>query len=125
MTDRKGEPVRIAQAKGRPMLSWVGKRPLREVRSFSPSILERLSGEEGILAPSIDDWRAMVDSVAIDTAYDGPIFDVELIDIPERRSDLVDGSYQLPIPLENADRPAVVRITDMLGEEILVVEDRT
>ena len=91
---------------------------------LSPSILERLSGEEGILAPSIDDWRAMVDSVAIDTAYDGTIFDVELIDIPARRSDLVDGAYELAAPGEHADRPAAVRITDMLGEEVLVVEGR-
>jgi len=31
-----GQPasVKIAAAKGRPMLSWVGKRPLREVRVF-------------------------------------------------------------------------------------------
>jgi adenine-specific DNA-methyltransferase len=92
---------------------------------LSPSILERLSGEEGILAPSIDDWRAMVDSVAIDTAYDGAVFDVELIDIPTRRSDLVEGAYELDVPIDHADRPAAVRITDMLGEEVLVVEART
>ncbi len=66
----------------------------------------------------------MVDSVAIDTAYDGAIFDVELIDIPARRSDFVDGSYELPSPADHADRPAAVRITDMLGEEVLVVEGR-
>ena len=28
-----GAKVRIAQAKGRPMLQWAGKRPLREVRT--------------------------------------------------------------------------------------------
>ena len=91
---------------------------------LSPSILERLSGEQGILAPSIDDWRSMIDSVAIDTAYDGEVFDIELIDIPARRSDLVEGSYDLATPALRADRPAAVRITDMPGEEILVVEDR-
>ena len=91
---------------------------------MSPSILERLSGEQGILAPSIDDWRSMVDSVAIDAAYDGEVFDVDMIDIPARRSDLVEGSYDLAAPAVGADRPAAVRITDMLGEEILLVEDR-
>ena len=91
---------------------------------MSPSILERLSGEQGILAPSIDDWRSMVDSVAIDAAYDGEVFDVDMIDIPARRSDLVEGSYDLATPAVGADRPAAVRITDMLGEEILLVEDR-
>lgn len=44
------------------------------------------------------------------------------IDIPERRSDLVDGNYELEAP--EAGRPAAVRITDMLGEEILIVEDQ-
>lgn len=91
---------------------------------MSPSILERLSGEQGILAPSIDDWRSMVDSVAIDAAYDGEVFDVDMIDIPSRRSDLVEGSYDLATPAVGADRPAAVRITHMLGEEILLVEDR-
>ena len=32
MTIRNGEVVEVAKAKGRPMLSWVGKRPLREVQ---------------------------------------------------------------------------------------------
>lgn len=99
-----------------------GRLRIRIDDFLSPSIIERLSGEEVILAPSIDDWRAMVDSVAIDSAWDGAVFDVELIDIPARRSDLVDGAYVLDLPAEHADRPAAVRITDMLGEEVLVVE---
>ena len=104
--------------------SFDGRIRVRIDDFLSPSILERLSGEEGVVAPSIDDWRAMVDSVAIDTAYDGAVFDVELIDIPTRRSDLVDGSYELELPAEHPDRPAAVRLTDMLGEEVLVVEVR-
>jgi hypothetical protein len=64
----------------------------------------------------------MVDSVAIDTAYDGEVFDVDVIDIPARRSDVVDGKYDLEAP--EGVKPAAVRITDLLGEEILVVEDR-
>ena len=89
---------------------------------ISPSIIERLAGQEGVLSPQVTDWRAMADSVAIDAAYDGEVFDVDLIDVPERRSDLVAGRYELPAP--DGDRPAAVRITDMLGEEVLVVEER-
>lgn len=63
--------------------------------------------------------------IAIDSASDGTTFDVELIDISERRSDLVSGTYQLPFPDNHGDRPAAVRIIDILGEEVLVVEDRT
>ncbi len=54
--------------------------------------------------------------------YDGEVFDVDLIDVPERRADLVDGAYELDARADA--RPAAVRITDMLGEEILVVEAR-
>jgi len=90
----------------------------------SPSILERLAGQEGVLAPQIDDWRAMVDSVAIDEAYDGAVFDIDVVDIPERKSNLAGGSYEVMIEPGSA-LPAAVRITDMLGEEVLVVEDRS
>lgn len=90
------------------------------IRDFmSPSIIERLRGQEGVLSPQIDDWRAMVDSVMIDSSYDGETFDITLADIPERKADLVDGNYEFELP---ADSTAVaVRITDMLGEEVLVV----
>jgi DNA modification methylase len=89
---------------------------------ISPSIIERLGAQEGVLSPQIEDWRAMVDPVAIDAAYDGGVFDVDLIDIPERRADLVAGRYELDAP--DSPLPAAARITDMLGEEVLVVEER-
>jgi len=44
-------------------------------------------------------------------------------DIPERRQDLVSGSYQVTRPA-GPERPIAVRITDMLGEDVLVVEAR-
>ena len=100
-----------------------GQLRIRVDDVISPSILERLAGQEGILTPRVEDWRSMVDSVAVDTAYDGEAFDVDLIDIPERRSGVVGGTYDLEAPA--GDRPAAVRITDMLGEKILIVEDRT
>jgi SAM-dependent methyltransferase len=90
------------------------------IRDFiSPSIIERLRGQEGVLSPHIDDWRAMVDSVMVDTSHDGQTFDIAIADIPERKADLVAGTYEFDLP---ADSTAVgVRITDMLGEEVLVV----
>lgn len=90
---------------------------------LSPSIVERLSAQEGVLTPQITDWRAMVDSVFIDAAYDGEVFNVALADIPERRQDLVDGSYRVE-RAAGSTAPAAIRITDMLGEEALVVEGR-
>ena len=90
---------------------------------ISPSIVERLSAQEGVLTPQITDWRAMVDSVFIDAAYDGDVFTVAQADIPERRQDLVAGTYRVD-RMQGADRPIAVRITDMLGEEVLVIEPR-
>jgi hypothetical protein len=43
--------------------------------------VERLRQQAGVLTPRIDDWRAMVDSVAIDPAYDGTVFTVALADV--------------------------------------------
>ncbi len=86
------------------------------------SIIERLNGQEGVLSPQIGDWRAMVDSVMIDPAYDGKTFQIALADIPERKSDLVGGTYEFDLP---ADLTAVaVRITDMPGEEVLAALSR-
>jgi hypothetical protein len=84
---------------------------------ISPSILERLKQQAGILSPQIDDWRAMVDSVMIDSAYDSHIFNISLADVPERKSDLVSGEYELAAP--TGPTAVAVKITDMLGEEVL------
>jgi len=95
-----------------------------EIEDFiSPTIVTRLKQQAGIVAPQITDWRAMVDSVLIDSAYDGQVFNVVLADVPEKRSDLVSGKYELPRP---SGSPLVaVKITDMLGEEVLVVAGAT
>jgi DNA modification methylase len=90
---------------------------------ISPSIMERLAGQEGIVAPQITDWRWVVDSVAIDASYDGTAMEIALFNVPERRQDLVVGEYEVTVP-EGSTDPVAVRITDMLGEEILIVEPR-
>ncbi|HEX7486492.1 MAG TPA: site-specific DNA-methyltransferase [Vicinamibacterales bacterium] len=87
---------------------------------LSPAILERLRQQAGVLQPSIDDWRAMVDCVMIDTAWTGEVFNVVLADVPERKSDLVEGRYDLPAPV--GETTVAVKIVDMLGEEVLVTK---
>ncbi len=92
-----------------------------EVKDFvSPTIIERLQQQAGILKPQIDDWRAMVDTVMIDRAYDGEVFNIALSDIPEKKSDLVSGKYELPAP--RSKTTVAVKIIDMLGEEVLVTQ---
>lgn len=90
-----------------------------EIANFiSPTIIERLKQQAGIVTPQIEDWRAMVDSVMIDPAYNGEVFNIVLADIPEKKSDLVKGSYMLPVP--EGPATVAVKIKDMLGEELLI-----
>ena len=230
MTD--GTYVPIAKAKGRPMLQWVGKRPLCEVRSFPAQLVERFAPAAPAGAASAEvDWsgwpdrfdrggllfhgdnkevlahllangfRGAVDLVDIDPPFDsgadyvrkvqlrgasgsvrldgeshtlgeqiqytdiwandtylqcmyerlllirelfsrtgtiylhcdthrghqlrldGAVFNVAQADIPERRQDLVSGSYGVARPA-GSNLPVGVRITDLLGEDVLVIESR-
>ena len=59
----------------------------------------------------------------IDVAYDGEVFMVALADIPARKTDAVEGSYEVSLA-EDASAQVAVKIADMLGEEVLVVLDR-
>jgi hypothetical protein len=87
----------------------------------SPTIVERLQQSDPLLAPKITNWKAMVDSVMIDTAYDGTIFKVTLSDIPEAKEDYVQGKYELPA--SPSKTTIAVKITDMLGEEVFVTRE--
>ena len=85
----------------------------------SPGILQRLANHSGVVKPHIKDWRAMVDSVMIDPVYDGATFKVGVADVPARKADFVVGEYEWPAP--DGEATVAVKITDMLGEEVLVV----
>jgi DNA modification methylase len=89
-----------------------------EILDFvSPTILERLRQNAGLLTPQVTDWRAMVDSILIDTDYDGAVFRVTYSDTPMEKELLVSGKYELPI---SANKVTVaVKLVDMLGEEVL------
>ncbi len=72
--------------------------------------------------PSGDEWRSAVDCIAIDPAYDGEILRVVLADAPLKRTQLVAGAYELPAAAVGAR--IAVRITDIWGQEALVIHDR-
>jgi hypothetical protein len=63
----------------------------------------------------------MVDSVLVDTSYDGAVFEFAIADVPERKEDVVDGRYDLAVP--PGPTTVAVKITDMLGEELLVTAE--
>jgi DNA modification methylase len=93
-----------------------------EIKDFiSPSIIERLQSQAGLLQPKIDDWRAMVDCVMIDPAHDGKVFNIALADVPEKKTDFVQARYELDAP--KGKTTVAVKITDMLGEEVVVTKE--
>jgi DNA modification methylase len=99
-----------------------GEKIVVEIKDFiSTSIIERLGTQSGLLTPKITDWRAMVDSVMIDQAFNGKVFNVALADVPERKQDLVEGRYEFPA--SNGQTTVAVKVTDMLGEEVLVQKE--
>ena len=84
---------------------------------ISPTIIERLTQQAGVLRAQIEDWRAMVDCVMIDTAYNGDVFHITFSDSPEKKEDYVKGEYTLEAP--ETTTTVAVKIIDMLGEEII------
>ena len=88
--------------------------------AFSPTIIQRLNMEQGVFRATIEDWRAVVDCIMIDTNYNGEIFNVALTDIPAKKTDLVLGSYELEAPPDGAT--VAVKVIDMLGEEAIITE---
>jgi DNA modification methylase len=122
-TDPKyGKFIKHEPARARVKVSRKNDKIYVVIQDFiSPTIIERLSQQSGIVHPKIDDWRAMVDCIMIDTAYDGKVFNVVLSDVPEKKSDLVSGKYELAAP--KGKTKVAVKIIDMLGEEVVVARE--
>jgi DNA modification methylase len=57
-TKKKPTDITVSRAKGRPMLSWVGKKPLGRVTAFPAQHIERFSAEDAAhpLPTSSADW---------------------------------------------------------------------
>jgi DNA modification methylase len=116
---RLPSPVRGRSSEEGRWAGGEGDKIAVEIENFiSPTIIERLEQQAGLLKPRIDDWRAMVDCVMIDPAYDGKVFNVALSDVPEKKTDLVAGRYELNAP--KGETTVAVKIIDMLGEEVSV-----
>ena len=90
-----------------------------EIQDFiSPTIIERLNIDSGLLRVKIPDFRCMIDTVLIDTNYDGKTFHITCSDVPEKKDDLVKGKYEIEPPNQKAK--VAIKIIDMLGEEVLL-----
>ncbi len=98
-----------------------GDKVAVKIKSYiSPTIIKRLDLDRSIFGEHIKDFRAQIDTVIIDTDYDGKTFNVVHADVPAKKSDFVIGEYELGLP--KSSKRVAVKITDMLGEETLIVE---
>lgn len=99
-----------------------GDKAIVEILDFiSPTIIERLNIDNNLFKVKIPDFRSMIDYVLIDTNYDGKTFHIVYSDVPEKKSDLIKGKYELEIPKEKTK--VAVKIIDMLGEEVITVKE--
>ena len=85
---------------------------------MSKSIIERLDNKTAKKA-KLADFRCMIDSVMIDTDYDGKKFNITDCDAPAK-NDLVKGEYEYDISKKK--HTIAVIITDMLGEERIITK---
>jgi len=68
-----------------------------------------------------ENWRLLVDAVAIDPDYNGHVFQSCLVDAPRKKSEQVKGNYTVVAPVTTTI--VAVRVTDLLGDELLIVQE--
>ncbi len=91
-----------------------------EVLDYRPAAESRAAIAPGETAQTgSDDWQRWVESIDVDTAYDGQVFRGLYADLPRRWRDRVEGVYAIGGAPDEAVTVAV-RITDIFGDECLV-----
>jgi len=63
----------------------------------------------------VEDFRQIIDSVAIDVDYDGQLFNAEIIDLPSKK-EVIKTVYKYPLN-KTGKSTIAVKIVDVLGEE--------
>ena len=84
---------------------------------ISSTICDRLDLDRTIFDEHIEDFRAQIDCVLIDTDYKGEHFTIVESDVPKNKEDFIEAEYMVPIP--RSDARVAVKIIDMLGEETI------
>ncbi len=98
-----------------------GKKAMVKIINYiSPTILARMEINRTIFNEQIDDFRAQIDCVLMDTDYNGEVFNIVKSDLPQRKTDFIKGKYGLNLPCTNAT--VAVKIVDMLGEETIIAK---
>ena len=86
---------------------------------ISPTICDRLDLDRTIFDEHIEDFRAQIDCVLIDTDYTAEYFNIVESDVPKNKDDFIEGEYTLSLP--RPDARVAVKIIDMLGEETIEI----
>jgi len=122
-TDKKyGSFLIHRPAEAKVSIERKNNKAIIEIKDFiSPTIIERLNIDSTLFKVKIPDFRSMIDCILIDNSYAGNTFHITYSDVPEKKSDLVAGKYEIEIP-KNKTKIAV-KIIDMLGEELLFVRE--
>ena len=84
---------------------------------ISPTILDRLDKDRSIFDEHIEDFRAQIDCVLIDTDHTAEHFKICESDVPEKHEDFINGEYTVELP--HPDARVAVKIIDMLGDETI------
>ena len=87
---------------------------------ISPTILACMDIDRTIFDEQINDFRAQIDCVLIDTDHTGEHFNIVESDVPKKKTDFVEREYT--VSLSRPDARVAVKIIDMLGEETVVRE---
>src|SRR5690606_2826999 len=66
------------------------------------------------------DWRALVDAIEVDPAYNGAVLRPLVMDLPRKRRAVVQGQYLVQVG--EAPAQIAVRVTDIFGHEQVVVQ---
>ena len=82
--------------------------------------MDRLDIDRTVFDEHIEDFRAQIDCVLIDTDYTGEHFTIVESDVPGKKTDFVKKEYTVSLP--RPDARVAVKIVSMLGEETVVAE---
>ncbi len=87
---------------------------------YSPILMRKLEIENSKALKKeyqakVEDFRQIIDSVAIDVDYSGDLFNAEIMDLPTKR-ELIKADYSWEYP-KKGKYTVAVKIVDVLGEE--------
>jgi len=91
------------------------KLVIKIIDFFSPLLMRKLESDNKLAIKDktkVKDFKQIIESVAIDTDYNGKLFNAEIMDTPSK-NEFIEGSYEI----KKHGQKIAVKILDVLGEE--------